>query len=203
MNPAPTSRTLRVQFLDTWHAGAGRAEGRFLDAVVDLDRYGLPYLSGRALKGLLRHAAENLVAWGHWPAERAANLFGSPNADESNTSRPGHLSVSSAVLEGIDREWLSGSSEEAVALRQAMFLEHFQTAIDPETGTAVEGSLRGLQVTVPLTLHAELSLDAEPGGLADGWLHIGQLLPLVRAAGAFKTRGHGRLALAWSDGSAA
>ncbi len=61
---------LIVEISGWWHAGTGRGGGEDADAVVAKDRYGLPYLPGRHLKGLLRDACLRLERWQE--EERAA-----------------------------------------------------------------------------------------------------------------------------------
>ena len=193
------TRCLQVRLLDTWHVGSGRAAGRHLDAVVERDPHGLPYLPGRAMKGLLREAAVHLEAWGHWPPGTVERLFGSVARRAGEPSRPGLVRVGSAELPPAERAWLAGDHPDAARHRAALFMEQFQTAIDADTGIAADGTLRGIECVVPVTLQAEIALDAAADALptADDWQRLTQLLPLVRAVGAHRTRGHGRAELTW------
>jgi CRISPR/Cas system CSM-associated protein Csm3 (group 7 of RAMP superfamily) len=204
MTPASTTRLLRVELLDTWHVGSGRALGRHLDAVVDRDARGLPYVPGRMLKGLLRSAADALEAWGHWPAGTVERLFGGRSQRDDDLAPRGLLRVGSAELPEPERTWLGSDHDDARRQRAALFVAQFQTAIDRDSGIAASGSLRGIELVLPLTLHAEVTL-GRPGGPAtdEDWQRLSQLLPLVRAVGAHKTRGHGRARLSWVvDGGA-
>jgi hypothetical protein len=56
-------KVVLVEISGWWHAGTGRGGGEDADAVVAKDRYGLPYLPGRHLKGLLRDACLRLEHW--------------------------------------------------------------------------------------------------------------------------------------------
>jgi CRISPR/Cas system CSM-associated protein Csm3 (group 7 of RAMP superfamily) len=47
---------LTIDIRGYWHSGTGRGSGSHLDALVDTAHDGLPYLSGRHIKGLLRDA---------------------------------------------------------------------------------------------------------------------------------------------------
>jgi CRISPR/Cas system CSM-associated protein Csm3 (group 7 of RAMP superfamily) len=196
--PCPT-RWLQVELLDTWHVGSGRAQGRHLDAVVDRDADGLPCVPGRMLKGLLRSAASALETWGHWPAGCTERLFGSRSQRDDGHSVPGLLRIGSAQLPAAERAWLGSAQPEAQRLRAALFVTQFQTAIDRDSGIAASQSLRGIELVLPLALLAEVALGrpGEPAG-EDDWNRVTQLLPLVRALGAHKTRGHGRARLSWS-----
>lgn len=194
-------RTLVVEFLDTWHVGSGRGRGAHLDAAVERDVDGLPYLPGRLLRGVIRDAAEALCAWGHLQQKEVADLFGSlltaDGASGPLQARPGRLQVSDARLPLEERAWLGREDEEAQAARSALFVESFQTAIDERHGTARSGSLRGIELVVPLTLQAELGVQGAADDIAQGWALLERSLPLVRALGAHKTRGHGRVQLRW------
>ncbi|WP_119156875.1 RAMP superfamily CRISPR-associated protein [Caldimonas tepidiphila] len=194
-------RTLVVEFLDTWHVGSGRGRGSHLDAAVERDVDGLPYLPGRLLRGVIRDAAEALCAWGHLQSQQVADLFGTLLPAEGASglahARPGRLQVSDARLPPDERAWLGSADEEAQAARSALFLESFQTAIDERYGTARSRTLRGTELVVPLTLHAELGVQGTADDIAQGWALLERSLPLVRALGAHKTRGHGRVQLRW------
>jgi len=200
MTLSSPTRALRVQLLDTWHVGSGRAQGRHLDAVVDRDARGLPYVPGRMLKGLLRDAAQAMQSWGHWSAERVERLFGSASQGSEAGLQPGLLHISSAELSAAERDWLGSDSADARRQREALFIAQFQTAIDQDSGIAASGSLRGIELVLPVDLMSEVML-GRSGQTAtdDDWQHLGALLPLVRALGAHKTRGHGRARLSWAD----
>lgn len=197
---APQSRTLAVQFLDTWHVGTGRARGRHLDAVVDRDADDLPFVPGRMLKGLLRDAVQTLQVWGHVPADAVVRLFGSASQGDGETDS-GCLLVSAARLPKVERTWLA--SDAGRSARAALYLEQFQTAIDAKSGTAMGGTLRGIELVVPLTLQAELAIELSSAEASACWQQIDLALPLVHALGAMKTRGQGRVQLAWLQGESA
>lgn len=197
------TRTLSLQFLDTWHVGTGQGEGSHLDAVTARDADGLPYVPGRMLRGLLRDAVEALVAWGHVPASDALELLGGlaqrTDAPGRSMSTAGCLYVSDALLPAAERRVLAADSAHpaAPAMRAALYVANFQTAIDPVTSTAAEGSLRSIELVVPLTLDSELCIERPAARAAVLWGHLNRALPLVRGIGAMKTRGHGRVTLSW------
>lgn len=196
-----TSRRLVVEFLDTWHVGTGRAEAQFVDAVAERDEDGWPTAPARMLRGLVRDACECLMAWEHAKAGEVQHWFGS---EQPRTDAPGRL-VSTAGglafvrgrLPAADRAALSAlPDDERKRLSKQFFLQSFQTAIDADTGTARSESLRGIELVVPLTLHAGIEvLPAHAGTAGDAWRLIERALPLVWSAGAHKTRGHGRVRL--------
>ncbi len=189
---------LEVDFRGYWHAGTGRGSGHHLDALVCRDACGLPYLPGKTLRGLLRDALGRLEEWGSAAAASAGitqDLFGSTAWEYNNgapvtrdTTEPGKLFVSDARLPEDVSAWLA--QEDNAPLRAGLFREHFSTAMTKQ-GVARNKSLRGTEVSVPLTLTAEVHL--LPGCEAHGWKEaLKAALPLVRAAGSHRSRGFGR-----------
>lgn len=219
--PASHSRVLTVQLLDTWHVGTGRGVGHHLDAVIDLDVYGLPCVPGRMLRGLIRDACECLEAWGHAArfagAPSVAALFGGlserNDAPRHQVSSPGHLGVSAARLPSALRETIRARDKEILAeaeqtqvqakgsstLAMALRMTSFQTALDARTGCAKPESLRGIELAIPMTLQATIDLWPDDQVQADGaWRLLDAALPLVLSLGAHKTRGQGRTRLCWA-----
>ena len=189
-----TTATLHIDLRHYWHAGGGRGAGAVLDAVVHRDPNGLPVLPGRHLKGLLRDACLRAEAWrweGFAPGT-AERLFGRP-ADERQPSEPGALRVTDATLPGDVAAWLA--SESGRGSLPHLFRSLYATAIEHESGTARDRSLRGIEVTVPLTLTARI--ETVPGRTPpEGWPHLlDAVLPLIDAVGAHRSRGLGRAVL--------
>lgn len=181
--------TLTVSITSYWHAGTGRGTGLHVDALTHTDRFGLPCLPGRTLKGMLRDAVQRAEHWGHLATGTEQDLFGSRNTDSNRLeSQAGKLSVSDAVLPENLRAWL-GRPEQA-QLREGLFRTLSTTAVARETGVAEDKSLRSIQVAVPLELSASLTLAAgmDPERLS-ALIHA---LPLIQAVGASRSRGFGR-----------
>lgn len=210
MSAHAQSARLQLDFSNYWHAGSGRSSGYHLDALCERDSDRLPVLPGRQLKGLLRHAVHRAEAWG-WLAElplppgplssHEELLFGSRSQSESrDATQPGLLLVDTARLPDNERQWLAHN--EQAELREELFGELFSTAIN-EQGSAQRYSLRGLEVCIPLTLHALLnqSVTAQQTDLraqqqaylqaATGWAVLQAALPLLDALGAHRSRGLG------------
>ena len=199
MNHATTlEKTLRVELLDLWHAGSGRGQGRALDAVALVDADGLPYLPGRQLKGLLRDALRCLEGWGHVAAGTVSRVFGDeidaePDDLRTRRSQPGQIAVSSAVMSAAESAWLR--SEDGRAGIPHLFVEVFSTAID-DNGVASDYTLRGVQMVVPMTLQADLQLQATDAQQAVLDIKaLEQAAQLVQQVGAHRSRGAGRARL--------
>ena len=187
---------LKIELTGYWHAGGGRDEGAVLDAVVHRDAAGRPVLPGRHLKGLLRDALARAEGWG-WPGcERGvtAGFFGDLPGEAEGLPRPGALRVGDARLPGVLAAWLA-AAEGGRAYLPELFRGLHATAVEPDTGTAKDRSLRGIEVTVPLALEAEIGV--VPGAqVRDDWREvICGILPLVDSVGAYRNRGLGRALL--------
>lgn len=215
MHTSETERAaLQLHFAHYWHAGSGTGSGYHLDALCLRDADGLPMLPGRQLKGVLRHALHRAQAWG-WLADlplpdgpadcHETLLFGSRSQSEHRSATlPGMLRVDSAHLPRAERDWLAAPGREA--LREGLFGELFSTAIN-EHGSAQRYSLRGIEVCLPVTLHAGLDLTLTAAHAdhraqqnaylvtATGWAALRAALPLVDALGAQRSRGLGEVRL--------
>ncbi|MBT8420968.1 MAG: hypothetical protein KJO08_08930, partial [Gammaproteobacteria bacterium] len=166
-----------------WQAGIGSGRGAWLDGLVRRDHNKLPVLPGRTVKGLVRDAVLRAEAWGHLASGCTNWLFGAQGVKNRITrlsTNPGILNFGNAVLPQDVSFWLAEQSE----YREALFRELHSTAVntsfadDVTTHPANEDtdnesqsdaknrSLRGIEVTVPVTLYAPITvLSAEtPAG---------------------------------------
>jgi len=196
-----SSLTLKLDFLSYWHAGTGRGSGHHLDALVIVDQHKLPHLPGKTLHGLLRDAVYRLEHWGSCPdlisKGTTEALFGSngfvgegSKAERREDTQPGCIYVSGAFLESDVADWLA--CDEGAKYRALLFREHFSTAIN-KFGVAKPKSLRGMQVTVPLQLEAEVSELVPENMPIRNWKEIiAAAVPMLRCAGANRSRGFGR-----------
>ncbi len=202
---------ISIEFKGYWHAGSGRGTGHHLDAICERDTNGLPYLPGKQLKGLLRQAVARAEDWDWFSQHTIPSgpmlsledlLFGSESQQQSRyLSQPGMLQVHSAELPEAERLWLA--QPEQASQRQALFDELFSTAIDEETGSASNGSLRGIEVCLPSILIAEVrlqitALDEDLRKQQQMWLDnplawqvIEEASTLIDAVGAHRNRGLG------------
>jgi hypothetical protein len=181
----------------------GRGDGvpGLVDSDVEHDVWGLPYLKGRTLKGLLVEECGNILfGMSHSPIigdmESAAwFLFGEPG---SNVGDQGRLSVGDALLpmdirEAVEADVRSGRLSSNQILESLTAIRR-QTAVDEETDAPARGSLRSLRVFLRGTvLISELVFDQLPDdqGLERGLLAACVLA--LRRAGTGRNRGFGRL----------
>jgi len=172
---------------------------------------GLPYLSGKTLKGLLSATCaevldalkqstkkETFEAW----RNSAARLFGSPG---SKASESGQLHVGNACLPEDLRQAI-GQQVQSKQLTRLQVLESLttirhQTAMNAETGAALEHSLRAIRVILRgASFTARLDfISALDGKKMDAAEHKRDLALLaacaktLRRAGAHRNRGLGKI----------
>jgi hypothetical protein len=199
---------LTIRFLDFWHPGTGRTGGARVDALARIGRDGLPELPGRTLKGILRDAVERAEQLGWYrdavglEGSPSEILFGAPASADAGSS-PGALRIDGArlpeaeVLALADIEGLAPAERGRRArLREGLRRELFRTRIETGSGTAAEGSLRGIEVYVPLTLCARIEWQQPRREPPQWWVSVLRTaLPLVDGLGANRTRGLGRAEL--------
>lgn len=186
---------LVVDILDAWHPGSGRGRGLQYDAVARRDEDGLPFLSGTHLRGLLREALGCLVAWGHVKDPAIEERLFGPARGEAATSAAAPtgrcLDLARAELPAEDRAALL-----AAKAVDALYQGRFQIAMDGAHGVTRQGSLRSLEIVVPMTLVAPLTLrSSSPEQAQRDTKALMQAIDLVHAVGAQRNRGLGRARL--------
>ncbi len=188
---------LNLNITSYWHPGTGRGGGTNVDAVANNNEFNLPFIEGRQLKGLLRDAVNRLQQWNQ--LENFENpvefLFGTRNAENKvtrDTTQQGKLHVTNATLPLAVQQWLSQTAQNAE--RQELFRAIYSTAIEHESGIALQKSLRGIQAVIPLTLQAEIEwVSQSPADTIEWQPLIRSVLPLIRAVGSQRSRGYGRV----------
>lgn len=198
---------IQAEFQTYWHIGTGRGSGQHLDALVEKDSHGLPYVPGKTLKGLFRDALYKLEAWQASNQHMTDLLFGVRTAEageQREQTERGLLRFSNLYL--IEQEQLS--QEDHKHLIPHLFQTLASTAIDETTGTAKDKSLRMTEVVIPTKLQGEIdilspietsdfaeqqrALLAQPDTLNQ---LLAQAASLITHIGANKNRGMGRVRL--------
>jgi hypothetical protein len=182
----------------------GRGEGLagLVDQEVDHDRFGLPYLRGRTLKGLLNEECANIlyalgkqgVSLGRWK-QAAQRLLGGPGRALTNDAC---LRVGAARLPADLRQAVCQALEATNAtlcaadvLDSLTDIRH-QTAVDEKTGVPDEGTLRAMRVVVRQTPF-EARLTFPRGAQPDDLPLLAACVLALRRAGTGRNRGRGRL----------
>lgn len=162
----------KIQFFSFWHCGSGLAAGPDVDALVIKDAQGLPFVPGKTIKGLVKEAAETIIALQGKPS-LPAYLFGTEVSDKSR------LFFSDATLPDHDYIYDEG-------LSRYIYRKISSTRI-VEDGIVKPGSLRKVEVVIPCALEGKiLGLQAEDEDI------LGKALRYIKAIGLNRKRGLGR-----------
>lgn len=192
---------ISFQMLSYWRVGTGEESGSALDAVCARDKDGLPYIPGRQVRGLFREAATDAIGL-NWIDAHETDLFGSRQSatadtasDDAHDTNAGTLRFENASFPTAEKAALIGNTE----LSRRLFEIKRATAINRETGTAKNRSLRAEEVAIPMTLIAEVT---GMHGAPDGWeRHLSESAPLIRAIGNGRNRGLGRVIVTCNEKS--
>lgn len=194
---------LRFKLLSDAAFSRGDGVAGVVDSEVQHDRYGLTYLSGRALKGLLGNECADILfaleqqgqveAW----REPARRLFGTSGS--TDVENPTILRIGNAQLPAELRNAVRSASEEENenGLSRTQVLEslttvRYQTAIDHETGAAGDATLRSTRLILRKTpFEARLQFVAEPTQKDKALLAA--CAKAFRRAGTSRNRGSGEL----------
>jgi len=158
---------IAIEFFTYWHCGSGASGGSRVDALVARDNNGLPYIPGKTIKGHIKEMAEYLE-----DNDFINICFG------SSEKREGECYFSNATIEEkIDKN-----------LSSYLFSTISSTQID-DKGLAVTGSLREIEVVVPLKLFATIDFSDKAQKYKE---HMKKALYQVKRMGLNRTRGLGR-----------
>ena len=194
----------KITFLSDWHAGSGLGAGADADAVVIKDKHNFPYLPGKTIKGLLKDALHDIrdVQPNVFDEQLVDKLFGyeikekqKENSDEKEDAKvkstvQGHLFFSNAELDKNEKDQITKE------MTPFLYRNFASTTID-ENGVAKEGSLRTMQVCVPLELHGEIvhTEDFKPEERAT----LEKAMQWTRALGSNRNRGLGKCKIQIED----
>jgi len=200
--------TFRLKFILKSDATFGRGDGvvGLVNSEVQHDAYGLPYLGGRALKGLLGEECANILfalecqGKAHRWKEVAKRLFGNPGSQDTDQSLM-HVGnacppedLRQAVRRGIERSELSSEQ----VLRSLTAIRR-QTAVDAETGAPRKETLRATRVILRQTpFEATLTFLTDP--TPDDLALLAACVKALRRAGTGRNRGRGELEARLYDG---
>ncbi len=182
---------LKITLLSDMCVSDGSVFNVVVDTEVCKDEYGFPYIPARRIKGCLRECALELQEWGD--RINPDQLFG------LGGNQRGKVRIGDAVLEeaGEQREFLRGQKNGSEATREMFhpvnILKHYtynrtQTALDPETGSAGDTSLRTMRVVNKgLVFQAPVQVEE------DQYDDLEKLCHFLRHMGIARTRGLGEV----------
>lgn len=180
--------TYKIEFFSYWHASSGLAGSTYADLLVNKNREGLPYIPGRTLKGLLREAAEVLNAL---PSELVTSQFILDVFGQQPTERDFDKELATTEAKCFfSNANLSANLRNAIPEAQKPFLYSIlaSTKINAQ-GIADGGTLRQLEVAIPLTLYASVEHFPDEEGYEEQLLYCFQW---IKRMGLNRSRGLGR-----------
>ncbi|MCX7682282.1 MAG: hypothetical protein N2508_10045 [Anaerolineae bacterium] len=193
--------TLWLKFTLKSDATFGRGDGvaGVVDSEVQHDACGLPYLGGRALKGLLGEECANILfALEHqgqanrWQGV-AQRLFGRPGSQGEDQSllHVGDARLPEDLRQAVRRDIERGELTREQVLHSLTAIRR-QTAIDAQTGAPLQETLRSMRVILRETpFEAALTFGADP--TPDDLALLAACVKALRRAGTGRNRGRGEL----------
>lgn len=172
-----------ITFLGDWHAGSGLGSGADADAVVIKDAANLPYLPGKTIKGLLKDVLIDIhdVQPSIVSIDLINKYFGYETKDKQTHS--GSLFFSNAELPSNEKNEMT---EELIPF---LYRNIASTKIE-DNGIAKTGSLRTMEVCIPLTLEGSI----EGVEMLDKLIFEKAFL-MLRHLGSNRNRGLGRCSI--------
>lgn len=180
---------ISIKLLSDLCCYSGEVYNTTVDTDVVYDAYGLPYIPAKRLKGCIREAALELYEMGLMPHYNA--IFGKEGSDASA------FTISNARVENYDakvKELKQFEKTDFVNQQNVLSLYTYlrtQTAVDTNTGTAIENSLRTLRVLKKgLIFNANVDLEN-----SEYFEEFKNAVSMVKHMGVSRTRGLGLVEL--------
>ncbi|MCB8980669.1 MAG: RAMP superfamily protein [Ardenticatenaceae bacterium] len=194
-----TSYWLEIKLESDTAPGRGDGVAGLVNAEVQHEPSGLPFLGGKTLKGLLTatcgeilYALDQSQALGSWD-KVAKNIFGQPG---SKRSARGKLHVGGAFLPDDLRQAVAEDIANKQVTREEILesitVMRRQTAMDAERGTPLDQSLRTIRVVLRETIFtARLDFLTEPTN--EELALLSACIKGLRRIGTNRNRGMGRV----------
>lgn len=190
--------TLCFELLSAATFGRGDGVAGLVDREVEHDRYGLPYVRGKTVRGLLAEECANILyalrshSSGDALRAEAEALFGTPGSslDVQGSLRVGDARPPAALVTAVSDEVTAQRLDPEAVLRACTAIRR-QTSFNVH-GAPEHGSLRSLRVVLPgMLFESEVVLPDEPSAKQKALL-AGCILAW-RRGGTGRNRGRGRL----------
>jgi len=181
------SYTLTFDIKSDWHIGSGEEGGAYADALVIKNHLGLPYLPGKSIKGLLRQAFQTAQD-NQWFSDTQLDIETLFGRESDALFSQAALQISSAQLSAEESHYFTHNQH----AKKHLFRTRHATSIDRLSGVAIEGSLRSMEVAVPMQLQAQLTLhDMQQGQQFER--QLSDALTLITEFGGKRHRGLGQV----------
>ncbi len=192
-----TPKNIQIELLSDAAFSRGEGTAGIVDVEVEHDDFGLPFIGGKTVRGLLRDSWLSMRPY-FTDLHHAANRVFGFEADLEDRSV---LRIGDAVVESNTRQWIERAESRknhplsSLAVLEALTDIRKQTAEDRETGAPAETSLRSLRVVVRgLQLYAPLHWQICPEAKDLQCLSLALLA--TRHAGLGRNRGLGHIRMA-------
>jgi CRISPR/Cas system CSM-associated protein Csm3 (group 7 of RAMP superfamily) len=204
-----TTFWLKFKLLSDATFGRGDGVAGLVDIEVQHDECGLPFLGGRALKGMLRDACNDILYSlklqgndSSWYGS-ANNLFGYHGSNDSNQSmlHIGDSKLPEDLHRAVEIEVKRGPKRGGLTREQVLgsltSIRH-QTAIDTSTGAPKKETLRSIRVILRETpFESRLLFSKSPSDRDLAFLSA--CIKAFRRAGTGRNRGKGEISAAIYD----
>lgn len=187
---------IRIELLSDTTFGRGEGTAGVVDVEVDHDELGLPFLGGKALRGLLHDSWLSMSQSFKELQPSAQRILGIDfDLAESSIVR-----IGDAVVDDATRKWIQGAEyrkEKPVSpsmILHALTDVRYQTAEERSTGAPARTSLRSVRVLIrKLILDSPLFWLGSPSEIDCRCLAL--MLLATRHAGLGRNRGRGHIRL--------
>lgn len=192
---------IEIDFLSDWHIGSGLGKGSYADLTPVKDEYGLPYIPGKTLKGLLRESAEFIINMNNKYATNLINeTFGLANSNEENgdvNSTIGVFKFFNAELTEQDKLAIMDvdfdkqiSAQEKI---KSLYKRYTFTKINEKTGVVENKTLRNIEFVIPIQLQSTICIfnETNPQHLE----LIEKSCLFIRSLGLLRNKGFGKCSI--------
>ncbi len=185
---------LEIKLLSDTAFSAGHGTPGIVDTELLHDQYGLPFIGGKTIRGLLRDSwlsMEEVFSSDKELLTAAKRVFGDAgDMEESSILRIGDGAVEKEVYQWLEPILQGKSPLNKRDILEAMSDIRYQTAIDRETGAPAKATLRAIRVAIrKLNLRAPLYWEEQPSDHDLKCLALAALA--TRHAGLSRNRGLG------------
>jgi len=191
-----TPEFICIELLSDSTFSRGEGTAGVVDVEVDHDELGLPFLGGKALRGLL-HDSWLSMAPSFKVLQASAERILGKNFDLAESSI---LRIGDAVVDAETRKWIQGAEYRKVKpvspsmVLQALTDTRYQTAEERKTGAPAKTTLRAVRVLMrTLALNSPLCWLDKPSINDSRCLAL--MLLATRHAGLGRNRGRGHIRL--------
>ncbi len=196
MTSAPSPSFLRIELLSDSTFSRGEGTAGIVDTEVERDGFGMPFIGGRAVRGLLRDSWLSMSQ--HFPdlEQAAERVLGRSQAlDESCRLRIGDATLPTPIRTMVRR---AAEREEhplpRTAILDAFTTIRYQTAEDRESGAPEGTTLRSSRVVIRgLVFEASLSWLAGYQPTVDDVRLLALCALATRHGGLLRNRGRGHI----------